>query len=402
MDVANAWYALAAAQLGARAIMRLLEVYQRPEAIFAATPRDWAVTTKLTSAGAERLLKVAGKDFSAELARLERLGIHMYGVTDAGYPARLRTISDPPGVIFIKGTYLPEDARAVAIVGSRSASPYGRHAAAELAIGLVRRGITIISGMALGADTAAHEGALRAGGRTIAVFGCGLDYIYPPENADLYQRIAASGAIISEYPLGAPPTKISFPVRNRIISGLSLGVVVVEAPERSGALITADHAAEQGREVFAVPGGMDSPQSRGSHELIRNGAKLVMSVEDILEELPVGTAPSRPASAPLAGPDWEALATVEETKMPIAEAPTPKLPRKRTPAAAPAPVAKPIPQLPPEEAAVLNQLTATACHPDDIAEKTEMPTSQVNAALLMLELKGLVQRRPGNLYVRLA
>ncbi len=399
MDAKNAWYALATAQLGARAIMRLLEVYQRPEAIFAASPRDWALNCKLTREGAERLLKVAGRDFSNELAQLQKLGIHMYGVTDTDYPARLRTISDPPGVIFIKGTYLPADARAVAIVGSRSASPYGRHAASELAAGLVKQGITIISGMALGADTAAHEGALRAGGRTIAVFGCGLDYIYPPENAGLYPRIAAAGAIVSEYPLGTPPTKISFPIRNRIISALSLGVVVVEAPIKSGALITADHAAEQGREVFAVPGGMDSPQSRGTHELIRNGAKLVMSVEDILEELPLGIAPSRPATTPLAGPDWDALATVEETRIPVPEAPTPK--PKRRPVVAPAPAAKPLPPLPPEEEAVLNQLNSTARHVDDIAEKTSLPAGKVNAALLMLELKGLVQRRPGNLYVRL-
>ncbi len=285
MSETEAWYLLACAQLGARAVLRLLEVFQRPGAIFAATPAAWSAQAKLSASGCARLVEAANRNVADELARLQRLGIRVIDLYHADYPARLRTISDAPAVLFVKGTLLPADQQAMAIVGSRRASPYGRHVAAELAAGLAGRGFTVVSGMALGADAAAHEGCLRAGGRTIAVLGSGLDIVYPPEHVALYERIAAAGAVISEYPPGTPPARTNFPVRNRLISGLALGVVVVEAPEKSGALITATHALEQGREVFAVPGSVNSSQNRGAHQLLRDGARLVESVEDILEEL---------------------------------------------------------------------------------------------------------------------
>ena len=278
MRESDAWYVLACAQLGARAVLRLLEAFQRPNAILAATPRDWTTRARLTASGCARLVEAANRDVPTELTRLQRIGVRVVGLYDPDYPARLRAIPDPPAALFVKGTLAPDDQHAIAIVGSRRASPYGRHVAAELAAALAQRGFTIVSGMALGADAAAHEGCLHAGGRTIAVLGSGIDVIYPPEHADLYERIAAAGAVISEMPPGVPPARNNFPARNRIISGLALGVVVVEAPEKSGALITASHALEQGREVFAVPGSVNSAQSRGSHQLLRDGAKLVTAV----------------------------------------------------------------------------------------------------------------------------
>ena len=203
----------------------------------------------------------------------------------AGYPRLLAEIHAPPPVLYMKGTLLPEDEAAVAIVGTRGATPYGLEVAGVLAGELARSGITVVSGLAEGIDAAAHEGALKAGGRTIAVVGHGLDRVYPPQHATLAARVAESGCILSEFSAGMPPLKENFPRRNRIISGLSLGTVVVEAPVKSGALITARFAMEQGREVFAVPGPAFSRQSHGAHALLQDGAKLVCRVEDILEEL---------------------------------------------------------------------------------------------------------------------
>jgi len=332
MDERHAWMALGYAQITARAGMRLLETFGGPAGIFAATPRDWAARARLTPPACQRLLAAGGRDLDGDRARLERLGIAVIGVTEAAYPARLRAIPDPPCALFVKGALLSDDARAIAIVGSRRASPYGRHVAAELAAGLAGRGFTVVSGMALGADAAAHEGCLRAGGRTLAVLGAGVDVIYPPEHTALYARIAAAGAIISEFSPGTPPSRHSFPQRNRVISGLALGVVVVEAPENSGALITAEHAMEQGREVFAVPGSVNSAQSRGTHRLLRDGAKLVESVDDILEELQLQLPAPRAVTPPI-GPNWDAFAAAPETGTAVPEppppAPAPRPPRPR-------------------------------------------------------------------------
>ncbi len=205
--------------------------------------------------------------------------------SDKGYPTNLKYIYDPPPTLYVKGNILPEDNIAIAIIGSRRATYYGLKNAENLSFELAAGGITIISGLARGVDSAAHRGALKAGGRTIAVLGSGLNIIYPPENEKLAREILQCGAVISEFPQGTAPLRQNFPRRNRIISGLSLGVVVVEAAKRSGALITANLALEQGREVFALPGKIDSFTSRGTHDLIKQGAKLVESAEDIIEEL---------------------------------------------------------------------------------------------------------------------
>lgn len=389
----EAWYALACAQLGGRAGMRLLEAFGQPAAVFAATPHVWMAKAKLSASACNRLVESANRDHAAELERLARVGIRLVGLRDDDYPARLRTIYDPPIALFVKGTLLPADGQAIAIVGSRRASPYGRHVAAELAAGLAGHGFTVVSGMAIGADAAAHEGCLRAGGRTIAVLAGGVDVVYPPEHTALYERISASGAVVSEAPPGAPATRLSFPIRNRIISGLSLGVVVVEAPEKSGALITAEHAADQGREVFAVPGSVNSTQSRGSHKLLRDGAHLVESVENILEEIGMMIPAGRPRIDPLAGPQWDAFGNETESS-----------PTQREEEAAPTPppaVENPAPALPPEEDILFRLLSVNAKHIDDLIAESGLSPAQVNAALLVLELKGLIQRRPGNQYIRL-
>ncbi len=224
-------------------------------------------------------------DVASELRRCREHNIRILLDTDPDYPRMLEEIHDPPGVLFVRGTLEPQDNVGIAIVGSRHATHYGKRQAELLAGGLARAGFTIISGLARGIDTAAHLGALEAGGRTFAVLGSGHLNVYPPENRDLAERVAGSGAVISEQPSLAKPMSGAFPQRNRLISGLSLGVIVVEAAERSGALISTTHATEQGREVFAVPGRVDSRMSRGCHRLIRDGAKLVESVDDVLEEL---------------------------------------------------------------------------------------------------------------------
>lgn len=219
------------------------------------------------------------------LKSMKEKGIKVYTIHENEYPENLRNIYDPPPVLYVKGELTAEDSLAVAVVGSRKASEYGLKAAHRIAMRLAEYGITIVSGMAFGIDSAAHRGALSAKGRTLAVFGCGLKHIYPTSNYRLSQEIQKSGALISEYPYDTEPFASQFPARNRIISGMSLGVVVVEAGEKSGSLITADLALEQGRDVFAVPGNISSPNSKGTNELIKNGAKLVSRIEDIIEEL---------------------------------------------------------------------------------------------------------------------
>jgi DNA processing protein len=235
-------------------------------------------------------------DLDAQLALVHQHGLRIWFPADAQYPPLLRQIHDPPGVLFGRGDLEPADELAVAIVGTRRPSRYGLQQAEQLAHHLARAGVTVVSGLARGIDAAAHRGALAAGGRTIAVLGCGVLRNYPAEHAELARSVAAQGCVISEVPPTMGPARGLFPQRNRIISGLSLGTVVVEAGDRSGALITARLAMEQNREVFAVPGQIDQPQSAGPHQLLRDGAKLVTSADDVLEELgPLawGAAPTR-------------------------------------------------------------------------------------------------------------
>jgi DNA processing protein len=361
MQEQESWIALTKALLPPRKARALLESLDSPTAVIAA-PDAQLAQAGLTEQERHRLRRAGASDPTRDLALLERLGASLLTLRDFAYPANLREIHDPPIALYVRGELRPEDRYAVAMVGTRRASSYGAVVAEALARDLAARGLTIVSGMARGSDSAAHRGALAARGRTIAALPCGLDICYPPENRDLMEQIVASGAAVSELPFGTPPRRTLFPARNRIISGMTLGTIVTEAPERSGALITARLAAEQGREVFAVPGSINSTLSRGTHGLIKDGAKLVQTVEDVLEEI---QAPQRPAGA-VAG----------------------------EPAAPPA--------LSDEEKRLLALLTLEQRHVDDLIQETGFAASQVNSNLLMLELKGLVRRLPGNVFLRVA
>jgi DNA processing protein len=292
-----------------------------------------------------------------ERKRMVAAGLQFLTLPEVEYPAPLREIAQPPPVLYVRGTWAPGDRRAVAIVGSRSATPYGRGVADRLAFDLAARGLTIVSGLARGIDAAAHRGALRAHGRTLAVLGSGGDVIYPAEHRKLAEAIAGQGALFSEFPLGTPPLKGNFPQRNRLISGLALGVIVVEAAADSGALITAHHALEQGREVFAVPGMVRSRLSQGCHQLIKAGAKLTEGWEDVIEELGV------------------------EARVPLMEAPS-------------------LPPLAGEEARVWALLGENPVHIDAVISGSHLSPSAVAACLLSLEIKGWVKQLAGKTFVR--
>lgn len=300
-------------------------------------------------------------EIDKEIQRARAAGIKMIPFSDAAYPASLRAIADPPPLLYVKGELRDNDSRAIAIVGSRSASDYGRRIARDLARGLASFGFTVVSGMARGIDGMAHESALQAGGRTLAVLGSGVDRAYPPEHEMLYRRISENGAVISELPMGARPVAFNFPARNRLISGLSLGVVVVEATEKSGSLITASLAAEQGREVFAVPGEAGASRSRGSHRLIRQGAKLVETVEDIIEEIAPQLSRRNGDAAPASARS---------------------LPENSGPAAR----------------HIFALLKETSLQVDQVIEQSGLPAPQVLQVLLDLELQGFVCQTPGKIY----
>lgn len=286
---------------------------------------------------------------------------------DADYPRNLKYIYDPPQSIYIKGEITPEDNIAIAVVGSRYASYYGLRNAEHFSFELAARGITIISGLARGVDSAAHRGALKAKGRTIAVLGSGLKVIYPPENRKLAEEITRNGAVISEFPLDTPPHRQNFPRRNRIISGLSLGVLVVEAAKRSGALITAYLALEQGREVFALPGRIDSFTSQGTNDLIKQGAKLVETIEDIVEELePFQPSPNKSEQTRLNETDAQMLK----------------------------------PRMSPQEEQVYSCLSGEPIHIDMVMQEVTLSYGKLLTSLLKLEHKRLARELPGKMFVR--
>jgi DNA processing protein len=309
-----------------------------------------------------------GQAFSHELARLQKARLTVLGFTHPNYPQSLRWIPDPPLVLYVRGTLRQEDSLAVAVVGSRKPSNYGKLMAQRLSAALVQHGFTVVSGLARGIDSHAHQGALQAGGRTVAVLGSGLNIIYPPENRRLYDSIGVDGAVLSEFPLDTKPDRWNFPRRNRIISGLALGTLVVEAAANSGALHTARHALEQGREVFAVPGRIDMPNSRGTHSLIKHGAKLVEGIEDILAEFPQAIHDSairqRLAPEPASG----------------SQSPS---------------------DLSAEEARVLALIQSEELHIDALIQASQLPTHVVASILVTLELRGLIRQFPGKFFVRM-
>jgi DNA processing protein len=284
--------------IGPIKVRAMIDALGSPEAVFGASVEQLTRVDGVGTLLAERIAAAPAQlDVRGEVRRAERLGMRIVTFPDADYPAPLREIHDPPLALYLRGTLSPRDRHAVAVVGSRRTTHYGRMVADRLAYQLAKVGFTVISGLARGVDTAAHEGALNAGGRTGAVIGSALDRLYPPENAALADRIAGQGFVMSEFHLGVEPGRTTFPMRNRIVSGLSQGVVVVEAGRGSGALITCNQAMEQGRLVFAVPGRIDSPASKGCHDLIKQGARLVDDVDDILDELQYLIPPETAANA---------------------------------------------------------------------------------------------------------
>jgi DNA processing protein len=288
-------------------------------------------------------------DPDAEMEKLQKFGIEVLTCNDAAYPRRLKEIYDYPPVLYRRGALLPDDEWCLAVVGTRRATVYGKQVTEELVADLARNRITIVSGLARGIDTIAHRSALEAGGRSLAVFACGLDIVYPAENERLAREIMEHGALLSEYPPGTRPRAENFPRRNRILSGMSLGVLVTEADETSGAMITARLALEQNREVFAIPGSILSPVSRGTNHLIQEGAKLVRECTDILEELNLTTVARQ----------------IEMREV---------LPESET------------------ESVLLKQLGAEPTHIDEVCRKSGLPAAEVSGTLAMMELKGLIRQ----------
>lgn len=350
--------------VGPVTVRRLLEVFKDPVHILQASESE------LLAAGigfqlASRICRWEEQvDLQRELKLIREYECQILIPEDEEYPPLLRQIYDPPILLYVKGKIESKDRHAIAIVGSRRATHYGIETARRLAYQLAYAGITVVSGGARGIDSAAHQGALMAKGRTIAVLGCGINIVFPPENQQLFERIVQSGALITEFPFDRHPDRQTFPIRNRIVSGMSLGTVVVEAPLNSGSLITANIAAEQGRQVFAVPGRIDSPTSKGCHELIKKGAKLCEGIDDILSEFEYlfPSAPSRTLDTPTGAMSFVELSENEQR--------------------------------------VLQAIGEEEKHIDEIIRQTSLSAPTVSIVLLQLEMKKLVRQLPGRRFVK--
>lgn len=363
----DAWLRLNALEISPKRVHELLAAFGGdPVAVFEADRADWeSRCSSLSGSQIARLSASKSRDIGKDRLALDKAGADIVTWTDACYPTNLRQLPDAPPVLVVRGELVPEDKFSVAIVGSRRATAYGLSLASRFSRELAAHGLTIASGGARGVDTQAHRGALDAKGRTVAFLGCGVDVHYPAENQRLFDEIAAgNGAVVSEFPIGTKPDPWRFPARNRLISGMSLGVLVVESPSDSGSLITAREAADQGRDVFAIPGPIDTGRNAGCHKLIQDGAKLVESVDDILVELGI---------LALRSPD-AASHTL----------------------AAPAP----IPNLPPEQRKILDMLTLQPRHVDSMITESGLTTPQVSGILTLLEMRGLAKRVPGNAFIR--
>jgi DNA processing protein len=361
MDIA-AWIWLHRLELPSVKAKRLLDAFGSPEAIRDASARELKnAGTELQAAALERLLAAKDDtDVSREIETLDALGAFAIPIASPAYPASLKAIHDPPILLYALGELRPDDRFAVGIVGSRRATHYGKSLAGRLAKDLADRGVVIVSGLAYGVDTEAHRGALKAG-RTIAVLGSGLDVVYPAANRDLAAEVAANGAVLTEAPLGAQPDAWRFPARNRIISGLSLGIICVEVPIASGALHTAAFAMEQGKSVMAVPGDAANGKNSGCHRLLKDGACLVETYEDVLLELgvPVHALPDAPA---------------ETLPLPL--------------------------DLSDDEARLMDALSLQPVQMEDLITQAALSAPAASSALMMLEIKGHVKRLAGNSYVR--
>ncbi len=369
MDTLRYWAALNMVQgLESLKVKALIDAFGSARAVLQAPASELRGAARLSPAVARRITDwESAIDPDGELERAYAAGLSILCIEDEQYPRYLREVHDPPIVLYVRGTLAPQDDRAVAIVGTRRPSYYGTSTTERLAGDLARRGLTVVSGLARGIDSAAHRGALAAGGRTIAVLGCGADVVYPPENGHLMKEVAASGAVITEFPMGFKPERRNFPRRNRIISGMSFGTVVVEAAARSGSLITARLALEEGREVFAVPGKVDSPVSSGTNSLIKQGARLIETADDVLEELRpmLGELPAAPQSAARPADTSERPAGLSDG-----------------------------------ETELLGLLSSDPVHIDALIRRSGKPAGEISATLMMLEVKRLARQLPGKLFVR--
>lgn len=350
--------------MGPVRLRKLLQVFETPERILAARGSALRAVDGIGTEVAEQIVSWESiVDLSAELRRISDFGAQIISAESPLYPKQLREIHAPPIVLYVWGELTDRDQHAIGVIGSRRTTHYGTESAKKLSYQLAYAGLTIVSGLARGIDTAAHQGALAAKGRTIAVIGSGLLQLYPPENAALADKISSgNGAVVSEFSMQVEPDRQTFPMRNRIISGWSHGVLVVEAGLNSGALITAAQALEQGRSVYAVPGHINAPSAHGSNRLIQQGAKLVMEANDILDDMNV----LLPDAKPL--PDS---------------------------------VARPLPTLTDDERRVYDAIEATETSIDDITTKSDLPSGSVSSTLLRLELKRLVKQLPGKYFVKL-
>lgn len=342
----------------------LIDEFKEPGAVFEASEKRIEQIQGIVKKVASAIKSFNDWDWvEKETALIQKHGVRFLTMNDADYPDALRSMPDPPSYLYVQGTIGKEDNNAVAIVGTRNPTQYGVTATENISRALAGAGITIVSGMARGIDSVAHMGAIAGNGRTIAVLGSGIDVIYPPENKKLYEDIVANGAVVTEFPVGTKPVATNFPQRNRIISGLVKGVLVIEASEKSGSLITAQLALDYGRDVFALPGNTTSLKSKGTNKLIKNGAKLVEDAGDILEEMAVssgrGEQPFAPASS-ADKPQWSL--SVEEGK--------------------------------------IITLLDEPCFIDTIIQKTGLPAAKISAILLDMELKGLVKQQAGKQFVR--
>lgn len=360
--------------LGPKTLAALLERFETAERILKTPASELMTVPNIGQKTADQLVEALVKlNIQEELALIEKHQARMLHLDDPEYPTALRTIPTAPFFLFMRGAFTTADARSVAIVGSRHCTAYGRRITTKLAEGLVRNGWTVVSGLARGIDGVAHTAALEAGGRTIAVLAGGLAKLYPPEHKELAEKVVQEGVLLSEMPMGMAPMPDLFPRRNRIISGLSRAVIVVEAALKSGALITARLAGEQGRELLAVPGPVDSEASEGPHQLIRNGATLVRSVDDVLEAL-------------------EGLPVIEnDAEGDIIRKPSPRIEARTK---------EPPPNLSPIQLQLWQAMGSESAQVGELVSTTSLGISEINSALLMMELTGQVRRLPGNRFAR--
>ena len=369
--------------------LALAERFASPEDLYYADPEEILLTEGISREQAHRLEDKSLARAEEILADCQRLGLRILTLQDADYPHRLRNIYDPPCLLYLRGRLpIVDEEVAVAVVGTRNATPYGIASAEKIGSQLAAGGAVVVTGLARGIDSAAARGALRSGGTVLGVLGCGLDVVYPPENQYLYEDVAAAGALLSEYPPGTRPDKGHFPVRNRIISGLSAATLVVEAPERSGALITAETALEQSRDVYAVPGPIDAPNSRGCNRLIRDGAGLVSDGWDILRDY-ADRYPGKLQADP---------ARREPPKVPGYQSREEREPAKKLPDLLS--LSKEGSGLTDDQIRILRTLTDDPMLVDDIIEATRIPARRVLSALTMLEIENYVLQSPGKRYAR--